>query len=522
MSGVCVNADGGVGVALGWVHQNGTGWSWDCRFRHDWDVPVGVALALIGGRCTDPCELYREQLNELIHLFDVPVTPAPPDDPDDGPVQICYQRVGNRIVNICERVADAPETLDMNRHREIYREKVPFPPRKPEEVAQLIYELPATDWAEAGTISLKGTIGKKTTNVVDELTKVLVDKGNTAPIKVISQNEVNKTAGYQAGITVSAADTLVLVEDGLKKVVGVGSIPANTTMRGAVAEVPRVAGLAEGADQAAKAALDTTTTFTGRLDTLDGKIGGFETFEANFLGWQTTINNRMFGLTNEIEVKALAAVGTYQLAVQNEIDEKIGAAVNAAKGGLVDQFHAELDAFGAGVKADIAKDVQVTTNTLRKEVDANQAELSNKVEGFGQQVALFSGQVEAATQQAHQSNTRVDDLYKTRFDAGVSGVGGIRYALTPESIGVLGNMRNAIVAAATPAQRPKVNAALAESEDAFKALTEATATGPVEFELQREAIGTVLTSMTSAVEAAGAPAADVDRLRVDIGRLSNR
>jgi hypothetical protein len=83
-------------------------------------------------------------------------------------------------------------------------------------------------------------------------------------------------------------------------------------------------------------------------------------------------------------------------------------------------------------------------------------------------------------------------------------------------------MRTSIVAAATPAQRPKVNAALAESEDAFKAISEATAAGPVELETQRVALGTVLTSMTTAVEAAGAPAADVDRLRGDLGRLTIR
>jgi outer membrane murein-binding lipoprotein Lpp len=521
MSGACVDADGGVGVALGWAHQSGTSWTWDCRFRHDWDVPVGVALALIGGRCTDPCELYREQLNELIHLFDIPVTPAPPDDPDPGPVEICYKRVGNRIVNICERVVDAPETLDMNRHREIYREKAPFPPRKPEETAELIYELPATDWAEAGTISLKGTIGKKTTNVVDELTKVLVDKGNTAPIKVISQNEVNKTAGYQAGITVSAADTLVFVEDGLKKVIGVGSIPANTTMRGAVAEVPRVAGLAEGADQAAKAALDTTATFTNRLNTVDQKVGGFETFQANFLSWQSTIDGRVGGLTNEIDSKALEAVGKYQLAMQSEIDERIGVAVNTLRVGLVDQMRSEILVVGGQVRTDAAKDLQVATTALRKDVEADQKQITNKVGDLDQHVAALSGDVQVATRDAERSNQRIDSVL-TRARADTGAVGGTRFLINPEMVSMMGNMRTSIVAAATPAQRAKVNATLAESEDAFKALTEATAAGPVELETQREALATVLTSMTTAVEAAGAPAADVDRLRGDLGRVIHR
>src|SRR5215207_3882269 len=62
MSAGCVTAADGVGVALGWVHQTGTTWAWDCRYRHDWDVPVGVALALIGGACTDPCDMYRDRL----------------------------------------------------------------------------------------------------------------------------------------------------------------------------------------------------------------------------------------------------------------------------------------------------------------------------------------------------------------------------------------------------------------------------------------------------------------------------
>ena len=41
ISGVCVNADGGVGVALGWVDRNGTGWSWDVASATT-GCPVGV------------------------------------------------------------------------------------------------------------------------------------------------------------------------------------------------------------------------------------------------------------------------------------------------------------------------------------------------------------------------------------------------------------------------------------------------------------------------------------------------
>jgi len=526
MNAGCVTVQDGVGVALGWVHQNGTGWSWDCRYRHDWDVPTGVAVALLGGRCEDPCDLYRDQLNALILAFEVPVTPAPPDDPDDGAVDICYEKrthwvYGQKyIANICDDIVVAPENLD-ERWRDRFREKVPIPPIPPDKRAELIYRRPETDWAEAGTLSLKDAVGKKTQNVVNEVTNVLTDKGNMSPVQVVTQNQLNKLGGFQPGLTVSAADAVVLVEDALHKVVGVGSIPANTTMRSAVAEVPRVAGLAADAETAAKTALSTTTTFANRLNTVDDTLKGFTTFQTSILSWQSTIDGRMSGLINEIDAKALAAVGKYQLAMQSEIDERIGVAVNTLRVGLVDQVRAEMQVVGSEVRTDVTKDLQAATSTLRKEVEADQKQLTNKVGDLDQHVAALDGQVQVATRDADRSNQRIDTvLTRTRADVGgVGGVGGVRSVVDRELVDVIGNMRTSIVAAATPAQRPKVNAALAESEEAFKAITEATAAGPVELETQRVALGSVLTSMTTAVEAAGAPAADVDRLRGDLGRL---
>jgi len=185
---------------------------------------------------------------------------------------------------------------------------------------------------------------------------------------------------------------------------------------------------------------------------------------------------------------------------------------------------AEMQVVGGEVRTDVARDLQAATSTLRKEVEADQKQLTNKVGELDQHVAALDGQVQVATRDADRSNQRIDTvLTRTRADVGgVGGVGGVRTVVDRELVDVIGNMRTSIVAAATPAQRPKVNAALAESEDAFKAITEATAAGPAELETQRVALGSVLTSMTTAVEAAGAPAADVDRLRGDLGRLNIR
>ena len=417
MSQGCVTTADGIGVALGWLHKDGTTWSWDCRYRHDWDVPVGVALALIGGRCEDPCDLYRDRLNALINAFEVPLTPAPPDDPDDGGVDLCYDLPDRYVyargyhtrITPCERVEIPPEGLELD-WREHFREKVPIPPIPPEEEAGLIYKRPPTDWAQKGTITLTKAIGKRTGNVVTELTDILTSKGNTAPVEVMTQNKVKDVSGFQHGVVVGAGDKVIVIEDDLHKVIGVGSVPANAGMVEAVAEVPKVVGIAKSAETAAKTALSTTTTFTNRLNTVDDTLKGFTTFQTNILSWQSTIDGRVGGLTNEIDSKALAAVGQYQLAMQSEIDERIGVAVNTLRVGLVDQVRAEMQVIGADVKTDVAKDLQVATTALRKDVEADQKQLLNKFENLDQHVGALDGQVQVATRDADRSNQRIDTV----------------------------------------------------------------------------------------------------------------
>ena len=145
---------------------------------------MGVALALLGGTCANPCDLYEDRLNALIKDFEVPVTPAPPDDPDDGGVDLCYDLPDRyaykypytKIPRGCGRIETPPEGLDLH-WRDHFREKVPMPPIPPEEEAGLIYKRPPTDWAQKGTITLTNAIGKRTGNVVNELTDILDIEG---------------------------------------------------------------------------------------------------------------------------------------------------------------------------------------------------------------------------------------------------------------------------------------------------------------------------------------------------------
>ena len=208
-----------------------------------------------------------------------------------------------------------------------------------------------------------------------------------------------------------------------------------------------------------KTALNTTTTFTNRLNTVDDTLKGFTTFQTNILSWQSTIDGRMGGLTNEIDSKALAAVGQYQLAMQSEIDERIGVAVNTLRVGLVDQVRAEMQVVG-GRGQDRRRQGPAGRDHARcaRRSRPIRSSLSNKVENLDQHVGALDGQVQVATRDADRSNQRIDTvLTRARADAGgVGGVGGVRTVVDRELVDVIGNMRTSIVAAATPAQRPKV------------------------------------------------------------------
>ena len=522
-SATCVTTADGIGVALGWLHQTGTTWAWDCEYRHDWQVPSGVAMAILGGRCDDPCGLYRDQVNALINAFEVPVTPAPPDHPDPKPPKLCYEKPyrtasGKVIYSNCVVVQTPPQTIDPD-WKKYFKEKVTFPPIPPVLRADDVYRVPPRDWAEAGTITLTDGIGKESTNVLTEVTNILTAQGNGAPVQVVGRDAAAKLPGFNPSVVVSAADTVVLVEDDQHKVVGVGSIPANTTIRDAVAEVPHATATAERADRAAASALETAGTLTNRLGAVDTQMASFAGFQKEMVSWQAGIDGRIGGLGAEIGGITSAAIGEFQLKLGTQIEDRIAAGVNALRGGLLDQVRAEIDAIGGTIRADVAHDLDAATTKLRTDFEAGQQDLGGKIGVLDQQLVGLDRDVKVATRDADRSNTRIDAvLTKPQISGGRVG----EVSLDRNVVSVISSMRSSILAAATNAQKPAVTAALAESDDALKTITDATAGGPVSIEEHREALNTVLTSMTTAVEAAGAPAADVARLRRDIPGAINR
>ena len=524
----CVSSAGSIGVALGWASQNGADWSWDCSYRHDWRPPTGLALAFLGGRCTDPCDLYRDQINAMINAFEVPVTPAKPDPPaPKGPdkVDICllerarYSKYGIWDQTTCSWVKIPPVKVPEQWQKGWLHPPQPGDPPYKLSTPEEIYQKQVADPLDLGGMGFVDIIGKKADAVAEVVKGVAADQGYTSDVLVVQPNAIDGLADYQPSLTASFADQVVLTQDSLGKVIGVGIVPGTKALSSVSTELPQVTATADRAEVAARSALETTGSFNDRIATLDQGLAGLGEFQKTMVAWQSATDTRLTGLSGEIQTNVLGAVNDLQLKVAAQIDERVGAAINTVRGGIIEQVRAEIGNLGGALKADFATDLHSTSDAIRAETKADQLTLTTQVTDVGQQLAGLSGRVESIGRETERSSVRIDDVLassagappRTRtpaFDAGV--------------VGVLENMRASIVAAATPAQRDKVTAALATSDDAFAKIQTAGAAGTPDLAADPQALGVVLESMTRAVEAAGAPPAEVERLRVDTASVIGR
>jgi hypothetical protein len=65
-------------VALGWLHQSGTTWSWECRYRHHFQVSLALYRAIRGYTCQDLCDRYLDHIRVLVEDFTPPAVPTSP------------------------------------------------------------------------------------------------------------------------------------------------------------------------------------------------------------------------------------------------------------------------------------------------------------------------------------------------------------------------------------------------------------------------------------------------------------
>lgn len=258
------------GVVLGWVHFEGGVWLFDCRYRHAWEPPRGFSEALLGGSCTDPLKLYRDQLEALLDGY-APPEPAPPG-PVTPPTECPPGTI--RIFGRCLSVYYPPyEAPDDWYHHWVPQYELPDrlgplwdpPPLEFVEKPWLVYNTKPWDVFEDGVIG----VGHYTGQPAGEVGKALADHvrghGGVADVRVVDVGGEREIEGFQHAGAFSPSDTVVVLQGADHEVVGFGRVAA-------ISNVGRVGNALPAATEAVATAQATATELRGLVDGVEGRF----------------------------------------------------------------------------------------------------------------------------------------------------------------------------------------------------------------------------------------------------------
>ena len=473
-SASCIRTSETPGVALGCLRNEGE-FSWSCSPRHGFEPPVGLAVALLGSDCDDPCALLAERVRAMISSFFIPAMPKPADPPKPGGGGIKY----------CRRYAKSGSKLALDRmlwdHRCVHWE-IPWK-RRPEweRLWDIDYELKNPldvidirdlylfdpDQLDAGTISTGLTLGLEPAEAVIGVETAIRDAmGDDFPVDVtvVTPRERQAMDAYQPAVEASVTDRIVLVADNQGKVVEVGRIPVSETLNTVAPTVERVKADTGAAVSTASEARDLAAGAVA--DIADVRVRNDE------------ISGVLFGLADQVGL--IDRVG--QIGDQVDVFAASGAA-------SVDYVDRTMVAIERDVDRRIAEATAGVSERLKADTDAFRAEMSTWI---------------------GRADQRIDSVV---YAAGTkpAGPGFDRGYL--DAFGALGT---AIRETAGDDVRPEVEAALRETERVIGRMEAASGLGsPVEPEL----VVTAMEGMVEALRAGGASGTQLRGVNGAIGRI---
>ena len=283
------------GVVLGWVHQVGADWVFDCAYRHAWEPPRGFTEAFLGGTCTDPAGSFRDDLEAILAGYAPSDPPVAPPQPPIG----CLG--GIKINGKCVPIDIPPVVLPPNWRDRFKIDPIPIIPlpRKAHEVLAAIYDRPPINVLGEEGFGVTHYVGQTGLDVKTVLDDYIASTGAIADVKVLPVAEAETLEGYALAGAVAPSDTVVLGIDDAGKVVSTGRVAAVQNVRTVGSALPAVVGAAAEATAAATELRATTTMFSTRLDTLDDNFStvqsGLGALRTDFTQYTTTFDPTAFG-----------------------------------------------------------------------------------------------------------------------------------------------------------------------------------------------------------------------------------
>jgi len=377
------------GVVLGWVHQVGGAWVFDCAYRHAWEPPRGFTEAMLGGTCTDPAGAYRDDVEAIIAGYAPPEPVTTPTPAGDLPEPTKCPK-GSKCYTIY------PPRQFPAQWQKLYLQKL-TPIWYPQVLTRLnlqeLYELEPLEAFGDGILGVGHYLGQIGDDVKKKVTD-FVTKGNGVPdVQVLTAAEAEKLPGYQPSGVFSPSDTLVLTVDSTKKVIATGRVAAVRNTRNVGNALP-------AATAAIAEAQATATQLKAVAAGLDGKFATVNGSIAQFGSTLTTLSNDFQaykGGTYDLGGHgARLAYVEQELATVREYSARVGVVEGKTEilskastgGGIVRGLDPK---FGAG----LAQFAETTVAAMRSLTRAGDADFARYTEAAGHAQAEFSNAVAA-------------------------------------------------------------------------------------------------------------------------------
>ena len=491
----CLRAVAKNGVALGWAHQVGANWEWDCSFRHAWEPPAGLSIALVGGACEDACKEHHDRLESLILTFDLPPAPKPEDPPKGGgesgdPYHPCQKlKKGSRGYYVsledCGLIYVPPKELPHDWRNPWTKLPKGYPPDVKATTPWDVYKTQEFDYFDEGVMVLTDAIGRDPEKAKTGILNAVAD----ANVEVLTLDAAQKQPGFTFSAVASPADTIVLVKDAIGKVVDIGSIPAQTGFRNASVAIPAATAAATSAKEIALEVKDTATKQGETLHTLEGAVKTFGDFRTIAEKKLEDADKAFEGLDKQISDKATLIYSQFQTETAVFLHNSVTSAVEEVRG---------------GIEAQMQKTAELTAADIKE------------------QFTRVEERAGEASEAAKRANSRVDQVLTGKAVGLTDREIGRQTAFNEDLVSVMRGVTEAIEAAAPDARKDTVSDQLAPGREALTRMEASVRAGSLVLEHEKQPLSELLDAIAAALKTAGAPAAQLKQVRAAVRALQEK